>query len=263
MRQYAKNYELKDNAKRLLTGRYGVMMAGLVIFIIASFLVTEAIEVLTSTIISFANAGNTFALIMNTLCSLLESFFNAFITMGFALMCLKIYTGRQVSAADIFCGFREEYLSKYAAVALLRAGITFLFSIPSSLFSRYYGDGSDLVLLCALIGIMIAEYIISIPLLLPLDLSCFLILDFDSKSAGEIIADSYRICRGHKCRFFALQCSLFPIYLLGILSCGIGFLWIVPYTMMVIAMFYIDLMNPEGNKQPEPDPYETGWENYR
>lgn len=53
--------------------------------------------------------------------------------------------------------------------------------------------------------------------------------------------------KGSKGRFFYLTVSFFPLLLLGFLSCGIAFLWLVPYMNATYAEFFLDLI-----KKSEP-----------
>ena len=39
-----------------------------------------------------------------------------------------------------------------------------------------------------------------------------------------------------------MELSFIPMYLLGTLSLGVGFLWIIPYVGMTEAHFYLDTM---------------------
>ena len=49
--------------------------------------------------------------------------------------------------------------------------------------------------------------------------------------------------KGNRIRYFYLLISFFGISLLGVVSLGIGFLWIVPYMSMTEVEFYRDLIN--------------------
>ena len=70
----------------------------------------------------------------------------------------------------------------------------------------------------------------------------YLLQDFPQYSAKELLQMSRQIMKGHKARLFYIELSFVPLLLLGILSCCIGLLWIIPYMASVKANFYMDLM---------------------
>jgi uncharacterized membrane protein len=61
------------------------------------------------------------------------------------------------------------------------------------------------------------------------------------KEATELITESRNWMRGHKWQLFCLDCSFIGWYLLGVLCCGIGTLFVAPYHQMARANFYLDL----------------------
>ncbi|MGI6004845.1 MAG: DUF975 family protein [Christensenellales bacterium] len=57
----------------------------------------------------------------------------------------------------------------------------------------------------------------------------------------EAIHISTDMMRGNKGRLFCLEFSFIGWILLAMLTCGIGFLWLVPYINAATAVFYVDL----------------------
>ena len=52
---------------------------------------------------------------------------------------------------------------------------------------------------------------------------------------------SAEIMSGHKGEYFVLQLSFILWYLLGIVTCGIGMLCVVPYVMSTQVQFYVEV----------------------
>lgn len=75
----------------------------------------------------------------------------------------------------------------------------------------------------------------------------------DNKEMGgqDAIKKSKELMTGNKYRYFCLMCRFIGWFILGALSLGIGFLWIIPYVMVSNAKFYESLIRPE-NAQVNP-----------
>lgn len=66
----------------------------------------------------------------------------------------------------------------------------------------------------------------------------YIALDNPELPANDCIDASKEMMRGHKWNLFVLDLSFIGWWFLSILSCGIGFLWLVPYFMSSRAIFY-------------------------
>jgi len=62
--------------------------------------------------------------------------------------------------------------------------------------------------------------------------------DCPELSANECIDKSIEMMRGHKMDLFLLDLSFIGWIILCLLSCGIGFLWLIPYECTARADFY-------------------------
>lgn len=60
-------------------------------------------------------------------------------------------------------------------------------------------------------------------------------------SAWEASTRSREMMKGHKFDLFYLYLSFIGWFILSILTCGIGFIWLIPYVQMSVAAFYEDL----------------------
>ena len=69
----------------------------------------------------------------------------------------------------------------------------------------------------------------------------FILRDNPDMKAMEAIDASKKMMYGYKWKYFCLGLRFLGWFILGILSCGIGFLWILPYLYISTAKFYIDL----------------------
>lgn len=69
----------------------------------------------------------------------------------------------------------------------------------------------------------------------------FILVDYPELSPNQAINLSIKMMKGHKFDLFWLQLSFIGWGLLGILTLGIGYFWLVPYMYTSIAAFYQDV----------------------
>ena len=69
----------------------------------------------------------------------------------------------------------------------------------------------------------------------------FVLADDPQVGAREAIRRSKEMMRGNKWKLFCLYCRFIGWSLLAMLTCGIGFLWLMPYMQAAAAHFYEDV----------------------
>lgn len=69
----------------------------------------------------------------------------------------------------------------------------------------------------------------------------FILVDNPELSANQAINLSQKMMKGHKFDFFWLLLSFIGWILLGIVTLGIGFFWLMPYMSTAVAGFYLDV----------------------
>lgn len=123
--------------------------------------------------------------------------------------------------------------------------------IPSTelkvLFDGFKNKTLDNVVLGVLITIFTALW--SILLIVPgivkscsYALSYYIKCDCPQYSPKEVIKLSQSIMNGHKMRYFKLQLSFIGWHIVSIITCGLGYLWLIPYIRSANAEFYRDLI---------------------
>jgi uncharacterized membrane protein len=74
-------------------------------------------------------------------------------------------------------------------------------------------------------------------------LTWFIIADNPDIGPLQAIRKSKAMMQGHKWKLFYLSCRFWAWILLGIVTAGIAFLWIVPYMVASFSHFYQDLLD--------------------
>ncbi len=161
---------------------------------------------------------------------------------------LSFITGKNANPIRIFAGFRQS-TEVIICASLFLTVINVILMLPYLIYSfffspnNYYGLGvSFLLLLVAnLFSLLIESY------LAPL---YFVICDYPGMRLTMVIIMTLSLMNTRNFfKYLFLQISFIPLYILSIMSCGIGLLWVTPYVNTSYAYFYENLclsFKPEG-----------------
>ena len=183
--------------------------------------------------------------------SMLVIFFQA----GLYRMHLNAAAGQPVTGKDLAFAVRHNP-NRFLISGLILTLISFLFQIPegilSSGLSAYLLKAMNdmgftafeapqvpamqtlgIAAVCTLIGLVL--YIL---LMLRFALVLFLLVENEHMEAKEAFVFSFRMMKGNAGRLFGLMISFIGLWILGLLSFGIGYLWILPYMKQALTVFY-------------------------
>ena len=137
------------------------------------------------------------------------------LTWGYQTLFLGAVRGGDATAKDMFEGYNKELFSRVLTTTLLYYVYVFLWSllllIPGCIKSYSYA------------------------------MTPYILKDNPEMKNNAAIEESMRMMDGHKLELFLLDLSFIGWAILSILTCGIGFLWLVPYMNMARVNFYEDL----------------------
>lgn len=137
------------------------------------------------------------------------------LTWGYQTLFLGAVRGGEATAKDMFEGYNKELFSRVLTTTLLYYVYVFLWSllllIPGCIKSYSYA------------------------------MTPYILKDNPEMKNNAAIEESMCMMDGHKLELFILDLSFIGWALLSLLTCGIGFLWLVPYMNMARVNFYEDL----------------------
>ena len=137
------------------------------------------------------------------------------LTWGYQTLFLGAVRGGDATAKDMFEGYNKELFSRVLTTTLLYYVYVFLWSllllIPGCIKSYSYA------------------------------MTPYILKDNPEMKNNAAIEESMRMMYGHKLELFLLDLSFIGWAILSILTCCIGFLWLVPYMNMARVNFYEDL----------------------
>jgi len=244
MNSYKTTTELKSAARALLQGKYREY--------IGAYITAELILTLISTIASSVlPTDTTWGLIFDLAISFVLALISAVFLLGIIHYTMNICKGQPYQLSNVFYGFRSQP-DKAIICKFLFILAELICLLPTILFAvLFYITESSLLMIVMSIFLVIGFSAVII-LHLTLHFVYYLILDYPDASIKELIIYSANMMHGHRIRLFYLYASFLPLYVLGILSMGIGLLFVEPYVNVTLAQFYLDVFFiKEEEKTPE------------
>ncbi len=250
--------ELKTRARAVLLGKWGFLAAIFLTEIMLNMLLEEIVGMaFPASGIGIAADGSFFFSIPGAVCQIITRLLSTILSVGSMFLYLNICRGRIFRFNDLFFGFthQPEHIGGYFLA--MAAAAVFSLTVPTVLFFMAMGSGS----IAWIIG-----FLVSLPLCLAgyfrltLGYAMFpcLYADNPGRSSRELLRESRRLMDGNKLRYFYLQLSFFGVLLLGLLSFGIGMIWIGPYMTATGTQFYLDLTSKsagDAEAQEEQDDF--------
>lgn len=155
---------------------------------------------------------------------------------------LMTFYGKRTSIKDLFMGNPDrakEIQTIYAACIITL--IQFLCMLPADILS-YTNIASNspsgfLLYTIALVAGLVLYYYIYLSLF-PI---YYLVTDCPGETITETLKMAVFISKGHRFRLFYLFAGFLPLFLLSMLSFGLGLLWIIPYMQATLTHYYLNL----------------------
>ena len=145
-------------------------------------------------------------------------------TLGLAIMVLAVARMQEVRAAQLFDGFKNygSSLALFLLITIFTALWSLLLVIPGIIKAYSYS------------------------------MSWYILADNPQMGANEARKQSMTYMNGNKWRLFCLHFSFIGWMLLGILTFGILYFWIIPYMQTAQAEFYRDIIAERSETNPNP-----------
>ena len=226
--------ELTRRSRAILSGRYSLPMGAFAVSQVISTCISLPFD------ISLQSNPTVFQFIISELATAIISLLYIVLKGGQAYVHLNMARGKNASIADVFRYFSRRP-DRFILSGIILIGILLPVVLPAAVVTI-------LALTNGTIGIYIAVFAIWAVTLIPIivisltySLTIYLLVERPSASLPDIFRESRQMMKGNKRSRFYLGLSFFGMYLLCILSLGIGFLWIIPYRNQAYTEFYLSI----------------------
>jgi len=209
------NQEYKNAALAVLNGNWAPVVVATIVMYLISFVVQLIVQPLTALVDPESQMTLFFVVFVGTM--VVSSFVSVPVSVGYYNSLNKLYLDgdNRITSNMFSIGFAR--VLRYVGGMLLMGIYVFLW-----------------MLFLVIPGIIMA---------IAYSLTPFILKDYPELSVGQAIQMSEKMMRGHKMRYFLLTLSFIGWGLLGILTLGIGYIWLIPYMYTTTAAFYQDVKN--------------------
>ena len=264
-----KRSDLKLYTRRALKGRWGTVIGATLVCLAISYVFMIILQS-----ILFAVLGNGMRSLFGgsvTMPSLSSSISTSFVpllivlivlyfvylvamllmSVGYQRLYLDVATGQEAKVTTLFWAFTHKPW-KFILISVLIAlldGITiapaYIMTIAAAVTGGS-GFAAAFLLIYEIIFLIVYAYV-----LLTFSQFYLILVENPEKGIFEALAESQRLMKGNRGRYFVLCLSFFGISLLAAFSFGLAALWLTPYVGCTFAMFYLSLKGqvPEKLKQ--------------
>ena len=228
--------EYKEKARYLFTGYTGILAQAMLIY---------AAALLAAAYVTMA-AGTTGIIAM--LISLITSLFCQMLNAGRIGMVMDCGRSGQVKVSDVFTAFQrqpDKLLIVNIIVGVIRLLIFYMGETLITMFA--YAPIPDALYIFLLIVVVAAMIAVNLYIHICFALVYYQFFDHPKWSSVELLLNSREMMYGWKWEMFKMLFSFIGWFVLGLLSFGIGFIWIIPYIDLTISRFYEENF---GNERP-------------
>lgn len=231
--------EIRQEARKCLTGKWGKAALATLIFIVIDYVISFVLNLVPA-----------IGAIASAIISVPLSF-------GFIVVVMaKLKRGEEISYIEFFKNGFDKFAKVWqvtlwifvkmlAPLAVAIVGLfIMLFGFTMSTTSLALSANTTTGSLFTIIGVVVymAGIIWAIPKSYLYKLALYIINDNPDMFAKEAVEKSADIMNGHRWEFFCLQLSFIGWAFLACFTFGIGMLWLLPYIQVSTVAFYDNLI---------------------
>lgn len=240
MNQFLSSKILKQISREQLLGKYKTVILAYLLAYIFSYMVRYfATPTGTSSIL-----GMLVPIAITFIGTLIDGIF----TFGQCHLYLRIAREDQCSLEDVIYGFKN-LPDKAIGIQFVLTASELVCAIPLMVFYTLFITTKNSVYAIPFAMSLLVYAILTIVIRLLFSQAFYLLNDHPDWKFVEFMKESVRMMKGHKFRLLCIHISFLGLLLLGLLTMGIGMLWVSCYRNMVCANFYENLV---GNLKEEP-----------
>lgn len=225
--------QLKAVARENLMGKYRITMGAFLIIMV----LTMIIELPFSRLINGA-ATPTSNYILYYAAEFLIAILAGVLQIGLFHMHLSIARKKEFKVSDVFFCFRnhtDRYIIGYFIMFIIST-----IGMAPAMYVYFFCDAT-VENVPLIIVLLLLSMVLSIGISLVFALVFYVMLDNENVSVIHCFKIAVSLMKGNIGRLFRIYLSFIGMWILVILSFGIGYLWFEPYRIQTYTLFYLDI----------------------
>lgn len=237
--------DYKAAARRLLRGKYGILIASQFVQYMVSYTVLTVAMIIFGSAFAFFTTDNevmkVVTAILLAVSIILAVLVSLFMTLGLNKQYLNMCRRGYVTFSDLFYAFRPgAHPMRYVWVSLCMG---LMVGIPGLLLIFLAVLGSELAFGSGTVGMVAGNllfYAWTIYICVRYAFASFIVIDKPEKTVMEALKRSSRLTRKRRLKLIWLfAISFLPWCIPLVLTLGLAALWITPYIYTTIFLFYL------------------------
>lgn len=237
--------EIKRISRENLLGHYQIPMGA---FIVSS-LITLAIELPFSMFLGDNPS------VVQTITSYVAEFLISLIGIVLSAGQLKIHLNmarkREYLSSQLFDCFKQ-HPDRYLISGFILSLISVICALPFVGVAYLYSQNPTVSILFLGIAVGLLSLILIVYIQLRFQFVYFILLEHDQMGIRDSFSVASGLMKGNILRLFGILISFVGLEILCLLSLGIGSLWVAPYQMQTLTIFYLDLIGELPSKEATP-----------
>jgi len=234
MKKTHPNSVIKASARQQLLGKYPIVIFA---YIISDFILS-AISQLSNSTLDISRVSSIVIFVLFQFVLLLLS---GIFLVGQNHLYLNIARKEAYSPRDIWYGFTH-YADKILIIELIISFHILIRCLPFILLLALWLATGNMFACFFMILSGVISLIYTIAILLNYSQTLFLILEDPSATLAQLLEASTLLMHGNMLSYLKLIISFAGLYILSVLSFGLGFLWVTPYFHASRTNFYLSLL---------------------
>lgn len=168
------------------------------------------------------------------------------LAIGMNRFCFRVLRRGEADVAEVLRGF-QQWWPAVGSMLLVQVFLllwALLLIAPVALVAVALGvgrSGPSSAAVAVLTVLIAAAAVAMVAISLRYAMAPFALADDPACGPLESVRRSVRLTQGYRGKLFLFYLRFFGWWLLSLLTCGIGFLWLLPYMLCATAAFYDDL----------------------
>lgn len=241
MKKSSPNSMIKAAARGQLLGKYPTVVFA---YLMSEFTIYALSYISRNTL----DLSRTVSIVIFILLQFILILLSGILLCGQNYLYLNIARNKPFSPQDVWYGLTH-LADRILIIELLIAFHIFLRSLPSILLLALWFHTKSIIagfFAAAFLGITVVYAVL---ILLGYSQTLFLILEDPSASLEEVLEAGPLLMHGNVLSYLKLLISFIGLFILSILSFGLGFLWVMPYFHASRTNFYLSLLKKRAQKK--------------